>query len=208
MQIVMQIVLLACLTLPASIAQGLEFQPHPKIAKPRLTAIFASGTVEPGDALFLQGLLRKMPRKPHTAVYLSSPGGDLYEGMRLGRFFRKNRIKTVIEGGAMCASACAIAFLGGRDRNGKRWMSSTTTSKLGFHAFRNGDGTKHADTDKIQRIVADVLMYAQEVRAPSDILQANFGTSAADMYWLRQNELLALGIKVWDLTNDCFLPCR
>jgi hypothetical protein len=63
------------------------------------------------------------------AVYLNSPGGTLYEGMRLGRMFKDERIKTVVEGGEMCASACAIAFLGGRDRQGVKWMSSTTTSR-------------------------------------------------------------------------------
>ena len=35
--------------------------------------------------------------------------------MRLGRFFFDNKIETAVETKTACASACALAFLGGRD---------------------------------------------------------------------------------------------
>jgi hypothetical protein len=37
--------------------------------------------------------------KPNTAIYLSSPGGSLIEGLKLGYLFKEMRIKTVVEGG-------------------------------------------------------------------------------------------------------------
>lgn len=187
---------------------ALEFHRHPDADSDALNAILATGKVSAGDADRLLNYLRALPNKQHTAIYLSSPGGDLYEGMNLGRLFRNKRIKTVVEGNEMCASACALAFLGGRDRNGQSWMSSTTTSQLGFHAFRNGDGSLTGSTDDVQRIVSEVLQYGQDVRAPMDIFVANFGTPSSEMYWFRRNELLNLGIKVWDMTNECFLPCN
>lgn len=187
--------------------QALDFRRHPDADSNKLNAILATGEVRAGDADRLLNYLRTLPKKQNTAIYLSSPGGNLYEGMRLGRLFRRERIKTVIEGGEMCASACALAFLGGRDRQGRRWMSSTTTSQLGFHAFRNGNGSM-AGTDDTQLIVSHVLQYGRDVAAPIDILIANFGTPSSEMYWFRRNELLYLGIKIWDMTNKCFLPCN
>jgi len=48
-----------------------------------------------------------------NAVYLSSGGGMLYDGYRMGNLFRKYHVQTVITGNQQCASSCAIAFLGG-----------------------------------------------------------------------------------------------
>jgi hypothetical protein len=51
-----------------------------------------------------------------TQVFLNSGGGYLFDGVRLGEFFRENNIQTEISDGEICASACAIAFLGGTTR--------------------------------------------------------------------------------------------
>ncbi len=187
--------------------RALEYSRHPHADSNKLNAVLATGEILPGDADRLTAYINALPEKPNTAIYFASPGGDLYEGMQLGRLFRNVRIKTVVEGGEMCASACALAFLGGRAPTGERWMSSTTTSQLGFHAFRNGDGSLTAPTDETLNVASDVLAYGRDVRAPIDILIANFGTPSSSMYWFRTNELLSLGIKVWDMTNKCFLPC-
>jgi hypothetical protein len=61
----------------------------------------------------LAAFLRSQTLRKNIAIYLASLGGNLYEGMELGLYFRQNRIKTVVEGGQDCASACALAFLGG-----------------------------------------------------------------------------------------------
>jgi hypothetical protein len=78
----------------------------------------------------------------HIIVF-NSPGGDLAAGIRLGRLLRHynmitdvgttynspgSRFEAIRD--AICASACAYAYLGGADRNlGKG-------SQLGFHQFR------------------------------------------------------------------------
>lgn len=118
---------------------------------------------------------------------------------------KRNRIKTIVDGHKTCASACALAFLGGTYRNGNRWMSTTTTSQLGFHAFRNADGTRYEDTDRTQSLVGEILEYGQVVEAPMEIFVRNFKTPSNDMYWFSTQEALSLGIKVWDMHNDCFV---
>ena len=125
---------------------ALDFQLHSNNSK-TLNAVLASGTIEYDDANRLHQFLSLQSRRSNAVLYLKSPGGSLGGGIRLGQYLRKNNIKTVVEGGETCASACALAFLGGTDRQGNRWMSTTTTSQLGFHAFRNADGVRNENSD-------------------------------------------------------------
>jgi len=47
-------------------------------------------------------------------IYLNSDGGSLNDGIAIGRMFRKNFevVAVIVEDGQVCASACAIAYLG------------------------------------------------------------------------------------------------
>ena len=114
----------------AHMAIALEYSLHGNDKSKTLTAILATGMIEEGDTERLGSFLRKLTFKKSVAVYLASPGGNLYEGMKLGLFFRQHRIKTVVEGGSDCASACALAFLGGTDSEGRPWRSSSSNSRL------------------------------------------------------------------------------
>jgi TPR repeat protein/ATP-dependent protease ClpP protease subunit len=49
-------------------------------------------------------------------VSLESGGGFLKDGYELGRVFREQGVTTVIKEDTVCASSCAIAFLGGKKR--------------------------------------------------------------------------------------------
>src|SRR5690606_36429590 len=119
-------------------------------------------------------------------------------------FFKNSRIKTVVEGGEICASACALAFLGGHDNNGEPWRSSSSNSRLGFHAFSSGD-TALQDEGETQMVVSHVLQYGREVSAPMELLILNFATPSNSIYWLDQNEICSLGIKLWDVPSDRFI---
>jgi len=129
---------------------------------------------------------------------LASPGGNLYEGMKLGLYFRQERIKTIVEGGEDCASACALAFLGGTDTKGQPWRSSSTNSRLGFHAFRGIEKT--ASSDDVQLIVADMLRYGKAVDAPIELLIQGFSTPSENIFWVSSGDVCALKIKLW--SND------
>ncbi|MCG6941768.1 MAG: hypothetical protein LJE69_11035 [Thiohalocapsa sp.] len=194
-------IVLTSLALPAA---AMDFSAQGNDSK-TLTAVSATGNVVWDDAERLDRYLSRVGRRRNTAVYFDSPGGSLGGGIRLGEYLRRNRIKAVVEGGGMCASACALAFLGGTDRTGARWMSSTTTSRLGFHAFRNGDGSRLDDTDRTQQIVGEMLEYGHTVNAPMEIFVRTFQTASDDMYWFSTAECLSLGIKVWDMERGCFV---
>ncbi len=49
-----------------------------------------------------------------TVVFVNSPGGDLWTGLRVGRMIADKKLKTVTAGS--CVSACSIMFMGGVER--------------------------------------------------------------------------------------------
>ena len=102
-----------------------------------LAVFLLEGMIQGGETLALEEAVGKLPTSKSVAVILNSPGGNLQEGMKLGRFFYQARIMTSVLGyGGGCHSACAIAFLGGRDREGRPSRTKMTDGNLGFHQFR------------------------------------------------------------------------
>ena len=49
-------------------------------------------------------------------VTLESGGGYLEDGYKLGKVFRDRAVTTIIQDNKICASSCAVAFLGGKKR--------------------------------------------------------------------------------------------
>jgi len=186
---------------------ALDFTLHPNNKSKTLTAILATGEIKGGDVEKLKQFLSQTEKKRNTAIYLASTGGNLYEGMKLGLFFKYRRIKTVVEGGEDCASACAVAFLGGTDNSGNPWRSSSTTSRLGFHAF-NAAGSGQISPDEVQQVVADMLDYGVAVKAPIGLLIEGFRTPSHSMLWLTQRDVCALGIRLWSVEFDTFVCNR
>ena len=173
-----------------------------------LTAVFFQGPIESGDLFKLQTYLSKQPKKRTTAVYFDSPGGNLYEGLKIGRFLHKAKIKSVIEGvGGSCLSACALAFLGGRDpRSGSQWRAKSSSSKLGFHSFRRsfqtGSTYSAADmeraTQDAQDIVLEIADYLREIGTGLEFLRIMFRARSDQMNYVTNEEALMIGIIVWD----------
>ncbi|MBV8394251.1 MAG: hypothetical protein JOY81_13805 [Alphaproteobacteria bacterium] len=87
----------------------------------RLTGFIAEGDAERMRAV-LSALKRGALDAPLATVELSSPGGDLAEGVKLGYLFREFDVATRVRRGDTCISSCALAFVGG------------TTSHAGSHA--------------------------------------------------------------------------
>jgi hypothetical protein len=156
-----------------------------------------------------------MPARKRTAIYLDSPGGHLYEGLRLGRFFHESKIKTVIEGNeGTCASACALAFLGGRDAvSSKSWRAKSSSSRLGFHSFsRSFDHNKaysskdmEAVLQRAQFVVLDIADYLRAIDTDLEFLRVMFRASSDEMNWITNDEALKIGVHVWDERNKAMI---
>src|SRR5690242_20206142 len=75
-------------------ASAIEISKHAKDSA-SVNAIQLKGRIDEGDTFDLQAYIAGLPKKTHVVVYLNSPGGNLAEGMRLGRFFYEHKIETV-----------------------------------------------------------------------------------------------------------------
>jgi hypothetical protein len=81
--------------------------------------VMASGEITHGDADKFMEFIKQnnmIETDNYVAIGLSSPGGNLFEGMALGEAIRRARFNAVVSRGPTCASACALAFLGGTAR--------------------------------------------------------------------------------------------
>lgn len=100
--------------------------------------VFASGPV--GDDLrqfeeaFAKGGI-------DTVVFVNSPGGDLWNGLRVGRLIADKGYNTVAAGS--CVSACSIMFMGGKERRFSDAFRPNLTM-IGIHGAHSRD-TKRID---------------------------------------------------------------
>ena len=195
--------MLAALAQPA---YGLEFSKY-SADSADVNAILAKGKIEDGDTYELQMYIANLPKKPNIVVFLDSPGGVLSEGMRLGRFFYQAKIETVVPAKTMCTSACALAFLGGRDNaTGKLKRTKSTNGRLGFHSFsREFDTDRKYSADdlkyvvqKTQTEVYGVAEYLRAINADPDVLRIMLRAKADEMNFVSNDDAIVLGILVLD----------
>jgi hypothetical protein len=67
-------------------------------------------------------------QKTPAVVFLESRGGLVLAGLQIGRAIRRHGFATAVADNAVCASACAIAWMGGK----QRFMGFY--ARIGFHA--------------------------------------------------------------------------
>lgn len=87
--------------------------------------IVISGTLLPDDWKEFQN---KTTGISNAIVVLRSDGGSVVAGISIGERIRSRNYWTIVPDGYLCASACALAWLGGTTR----YMGPT--SRVGFHA--------------------------------------------------------------------------
>jgi len=97
------------------------------------TQVIVEGRFELADVETFQTKVAPLSTA-RTTVALRSKGGRLLAGIRIGTLIRAKKLTTIVPDGAECASACALAWLGGTRRLvGK-------DSMVGFHsAFAQKD---------------------------------------------------------------------
>lgn len=169
-------------------------------------AYVVSGPIEVGDGEKFYEFVKQNPDP--SRVILDSPGGALIEGIKIGMIIRELGLNTEVgrlvysEGvpefsPGLCASACAIAFLGGVER-------SINNSKLGFHQFY-----KNLSLDQLiqeaenpnkvsgqaQLVSAVLSTYIQNLGdVDVEILVHAASTPPDQMFWIDEKMSVDLGI--------------
>lgn len=175
--------------------------------RPGTVTFLLSGPIQAGDTQRMRAALAKLPAGTAVSVLLESPGGHLGEGLTLGALFHAAKITTVVRGdGAICYSACAIAFLGGRDhRSGQPMRVKMSEGKLGFHQFarRNLDPLKvytKADYDyqvaEAQEITRDIVRYLKLIGEDLSKLQLMLRAPSEGMNVISNDEALQRGFHI------------
>lgn len=119
-------------------------------------------------------------------VLLKSDGGSLVAGLRIGELIREKRLETAVAFDARCASACALAWLGGT----KRYMSNS--SWIGFHAAYTVDDLGTANESGIGNAL--VGAYITTLGLPKTAVIFAASARPNEMNWLTAQHALQLGI--------------
>ena len=146
-----------------------------------------SGRIGPAAAIWLRERIKESHLKPGDVVLLSSPGGNLEQGVLMGEIIRAQGLSTAVgvtdNGGQVragfCASACVFAFAGGQTRYG------LDGSALGVHRFTSAARGEDAVADT-QRVTGAILGYMTRMGISSQIIEAMSQTR--DIRWLDPGE--------------------
>lgn len=191
----------------AALALGLLAQPAAALdftvqRDARGAVIVAQGPVQTGDAAKLRAFVART--QGADELWLNSPGGSASEGLILGRAIRDLGLATRIPRGAICASACSYAFLGGPIRavdNGGRYGVHMFTSARDQNFIGQvarvvrQQGPQGAAQvvmlieQRSAQIAAQRARFLVEQRVSLDLMTPAFGQEADGMHWLSAQEL-------------------
>jgi len=95
-------------------------------------------------------------------VAFSSDGGSLLAGLRIGEAIRRKGFSTIVPDGRRCASACALAWLGGVER------FIGTSGKISFHAaYDSASGESGVGNAVVDAYLSKIGM-PHDIFAPCD----------------------------------------
>jgi hypothetical protein len=138
-----------------------------------------SGEIVSGDSEQLARLLERLKNTPvecagcsFAFVEMSSPGGLLSEGLRIGYLLQQHNVGTIVRAGQSCLSACALAFLGGTRGHSVGGQSPDRAievgARVGFHSFY----LSKSAADRLERLGADHLAGIDQGKIVSSLLIA------------------------------------
>jgi len=160
----------------------------------RYNYIFAYGKINSGDLYKLSRIYKTLPKNRQTIVVFNSSGGELREGLKIGIYLKKHHIGSAVSKNGVCASSCALAFLGGRDLYGRKLMILPYGSKLGYHSFYYKDN-RYVSVEKIQNDFSYLFKYFTYVGGPNALLSKMLDTKSSNMYWITQRNNRYLPLK-------------
>jgi hypothetical protein len=132
-------------------------------------------------------------QKTRAIVFLESQGGLAWMGIQIGLAIRRHGFSTAVVDNVQCSSACAVAWMGGKER----FMGAR--SRIGFHAAR----ASMTDQAVASGANAAIGAYLYEIGV-TDYKTIIFLTSAPpqEMRWLSLADAIRLKI---DVTAFSFL---
>ena len=185
MRLMVHVIAIIALALAPSAGRAMNFTFNPREGKPNQGIIIASGEIQLGDGEKLHRLVAALPGNTVLlGIALSSPGGNLVEGVRLATAIRNARLVTGAQG--TCASACFLIFAAG-------------AKKLVFEGARIGvhSASLHGvETAESQAVTTWMARQAADFGVPPAIIGRMVTTTAENMAWLSQDDLRSMGVEL------------
>jgi hypothetical protein len=146
--------------------------------------VMVEGDLELGD---IEVFRSKVAALSKATVAFRSDGGSLLAGIRIGMLIRVRNFTTIVPDAAQCASACAVAWLGGAHR----FLGAG--SKVGFHAayVQKAGGTTESGPGN-----AVLGAYLDQIGLPEDAIVYITQASPSSMKWLNMDDAAQHGIDV------------
>jgi hypothetical protein len=165
--------------LPAAQAASIEVRTTGSLA-----LVMVEGDLELAD---IEGFRNKVAPLSKATVAFRSDGGSLLAGIRIGMMIRVHNFSTVVPDAAQCASACAVAWLGGAHR----FLGQG--AKVGFHAAyvqKSGATTESGPGNAV------LGAYLDQIGLPEDAIVYITQAAPSSMKWLSMEEATQHGIDV------------
>jgi len=166
-----------------------------------------TGMITPGDADKLRAMLERLSAEspvkadqPLGFVEMSSMGGDLSEGFKIGMLLRKYRMVSIVRQRDFCMSSCAFAFLGGNAHRSPSVYPEDCNLEIGgkvaFHNFwLNRAGLREVTSDdpvasRMQGFAdarggaALLVQYAGDMGLPPNFVASLIGRPVEDFQYI------------------------
>lgn len=128
---------------------------------------------------------QKVSTIPKTIVAFHSDGGNVFAGLQIGKLIRLRNFTTLVPDQMRCASACALAWLGGTSR----FMGAT--AQIGFHAAYDKDTGQETGAGN-----ALVGAYLSQIGLPDIAVYYITQAAPTSMTWLNSADAQKVGIDV------------
>jgi hypothetical protein len=147
------------------------------VAPTKQHALFLSGPMVPGT---YQRFRASLQNGDPQFVVLDGPGGHLVEAVLIGTEIRRRGLSTVVRANRSCASACAVAYLAGKQKY------AGSGAAIGLHPASDRSG--YFDTSATELMFA----YLRDMGVPTRLLKAKL--TPATIWWLSGSDRRTLGI--------------
>ena len=148
--------------------------------------VLAQGRITQDSFRSFDAVARALP--PHVPVVLNSSGGSFLGGITLGLAVRQHGSPVLVPRGAICASACAYAFLGGVVRQ------APNGARIGVHRFfavnrYTGERSISYERSVTPQALALLTRYVQAMGASPSLVGLADRVEPSDIHFLNRREL-------------------
>lgn len=161
--------------------------------------IFLDGEIRPGDAEKLAKQL--IQDRTFIRVMVNSPGGDLFEAMRLSELIERTYLIVRVNPSGYCISACFFLFLSGYERVAVgplneigSPMDSKIIGAVGVHRPYLKSPTGQAESlERQEKIIKQIREYLITRSVAQYLIDEMMSRPSTDVYWLTDRDLEVIG---------------